>query len=29
VLVPLVTDSGQGAGCANSAQGSRNKASFI
>ncbi len=29
VLVPLVTDSGHGAGCANSAQGSRNKASFM
>jgi hypothetical protein len=28
VLVPLVTDSGHGV-CANSAQGSRNKASFI
>jgi hypothetical protein len=29
VLVPLVTDSGHGAGCATNAQGSRNKASFI
>jgi hypothetical protein len=29
VLVPLVTDSGHGAGCANNAQGSRNNASFI